>query len=66
MLAIIVDAAFILGTIIDLAVLVLAIVAMIAILKLPALLERVAGKQAATEQVMREVLAEIRSVTRQG
>jgi hypothetical protein len=47
-------------------VLVLAIWLLVTILKLPGLLERIASNTAATNQSLREAIAEIRKVTNQG
>lgn len=54
----------ILALLLDLAFLVLVIWALVVVVKLPALLERQASLQQQTQQVLRELLIEIRSVTK--
>ncbi len=51
---------------IDLAIAVLIVWALIVIVRIPAILERQASLQAQTQQALREVLIEIRNVTRDG
>ena len=57
--------AALLGLLINVAAVVLVVWALVTILKLPGLLERQASLQNQTHQVLREILQEIRSVTRQ-
>jgi hypothetical protein len=57
---------YVVGLVLDVVLLILAIVAALAVLKLPALLERIAGQLGQLQQGQREALAELRKVTTQG